>query len=337
VRRFLANALYLVFGLPLVLSSLALFALRPWALDRTVYKRMVLDDRLYAALQAPEMASLAPDTMELEAAGVGKLSLDGPAIVAAAQKDLPWPEIKSTASSAVDSVMDAVEGKTSGPAAIDLHGLKAALKAKAPELARDYDASLASSGRQDPSNTSRARLSIALASAVDKIPDRAELDEARRPRPSAVGLLSRGPEGLSQALLNRMTATTAAMAALLVAGLGILGGRSFLSRLSRSGAYILIPSVVVLALGVALAIPGGLVLRNLLPDEARAMMAGQGGAQLRAYLASVLGPIAKSVFITGLIGASLGGVLVSTRRFELPKEPEGSIASEDRSPERKER
>jgi hypothetical protein len=338
MRGFLANVLFIFMGLPLALSALMLLSVRPWALDRETYKRFVEDDRLYAALQAPEMASRAPATIELEAAGVSaKLALDGPALVSAAQKDLPWPEIKSTASRAVDTVLDAALGKGGpGRAEIDLRRLKAAVKARAPAMARDYGAVLAASGRASPSNLSGSQLSIALAAAADGIPDSAKIDETSLPGPRSdrrsalrpglermpIGLLSRGPDGLSQALLNRMTATTVALSALFLAGLGALGGTSLVSRLSRAGKYLLVPSIIVLGVGALLAIPGGLILQNVLPDEARAMVTGQGGAQLRAYLASVLGPIAKSFFITGLVGASVGGVLASARKFGEPKELE---------------
>jgi len=137
-----------------------------------------------------------------------------------------------------------------------------------------------------------------------------------------LGLLSRGPEPLSQALLNRMTATSVAVSALLLAGLGALGGTGLVSRLSRAGRYLFIPSMAILCLGIVLAIPEGLILQNVLPQETRSMVAGAGGAQLRAYLASALGPIARSFFITGLVGSSLGGVLASARRFTEPKELE---------------
>jgi hypothetical protein len=137
-----------------------------------------------------------------------------------------------------------------------------------------------------------------------------------------IGIMSRGPEALSQALLNRMTATSVALSALVIAGLGALGGTGLVSRLSRAGRYLLLPSVLVLCFGALLAIPGGLILQNALPAGARSMIMGSGGAQLRAYLASALGPIARGFFITGLIGASVGGVLSSARRFAEPKELE---------------
>lgn len=328
MRRFLANVLYLFIGLPLAFSALMLLSARPWALDRATYKRIALDDRLYAALQAPEMASRAPESFELEADGA-KLVLDGSALVATAQKDLPWPEIKATASRGVDAVMDAVERGGYG-AELDLKPLKAALKSKAPAAVRDYAAALAAETKAGTAAklSAEARpelLQALLARETARIPDSAKIERPSPrtgPSPLPIGLMSRGPEPLSQALLNRMTATTVALSALLLAGLGALGGRNLVSRLSRAGKYLLIPSIVVLGVGVLLAIPGGLILRNILQGDARTMMAGQGGAQLRAYLASALGPIAKSFFITGLVGASLGGVLLSTKRFSEPKELE---------------
>jgi hypothetical protein len=141
-----------------------------------------------------------------------------------------------------------------------------------------------------------------------------------------MGVLSRGPgignEALSQELLNRMTATTAAVSALLLAALGALGGSGALSRIARAGKYLLLPSILVLALGTVLAIPSGLILQNLLPHDLQGMVGGSGGAQLRAYLASALGPIARSFFITGLVGASLGGMLTQAKRLDESKEPE---------------
>jgi hypothetical protein len=331
MRKFLANILYLFVGLPVALSALFLISTRPWALDRETYKRFVEDDRLYAALQSPEIASRAPATIELRpaAAGGAVVALDGPAIVAAAQKDLPWPEIKSTASRGVDAVLDAVEDRTpGGRLELDVRALKSALKTQSPAVARDYLAALAAAGRPSPAAERPALVARALASSVDAIPDTVMADRASLPAPRGplrgmpVGVLSRGPEGLTQALLNRMTATTVALSALLLAGLGALGGTGLVSRLSRAGKYLLLPSIVVLGVGVVLAIPSGLILQNVLPEEARAMIAGGAGAQLRLYLASALGPIARSFFITGLVGASVGGVLASAKRFAEPKELE---------------
>jgi len=319
VRKFLSTVLFICVGLPLSLSSLLLISARPWALDREAYRRFVQDDRLYAALRAPEIAARAPETIRL-----GPAVFAGPALVAAAQKDLPLPEIKSTASKAVDAMLDAVEGGTPASAAtIDMRPLKAALRAKSAAMARDYSAALAERTAAQPGLARPTAVAEALTAAIDAVPDsaKAQAPAARElERPDArMGVAARG---LSQALLDRMTAATAAVSAILLAALGALGGRSALSRLSRAGTYLLFPSVMVLGIGVVLAIPGGLILQNIFPRDLQGMLGGAVGAQLRAYLASALGPIARSFFITGLVGASLGGVLSQARRMGEPKELE---------------
>jgi len=330
MRKFLANIMYLFLGLPLALSALMLISVRPWALDRDAYKRIVLDDRLYAALRAPEVAAHAPKTIEL-----GPGVFDGPAFVAAVQKNLPVDAVKRTGENAIDTVMDAVvAGPAGARATIDLQPLKAALKAASPAAARDYVAALPAQDREPSATdftyrptqvgvkTEAAALSKVLAASVDGIPDATALDASPPSRMPRAGILSRGPSAVTQALLNRTSAVTAAFSALFLAGLGALGGTSWGARLSRTGKYVLIPSIFVLAVGAVLAIPGGLILQNLLPQEAKTMIQGEAGAQLRAYLASALGPIARSFFITGLVGASLGGLLVSSRRIAEPKEIE---------------
>ena len=318
MRRFLAALLYLCLGLPLALSAMLLIATRPWALDRETYKRFVQDDRLYAALQAPEIAARASRTIRL-----GPAEFDGPALIAAAQKEMPIPEIKAVATKAIDLAMDRIAtGGSETSMSIDLRPLKAALKAKSPAMARDYVAALVAPSTDQPGLTQPGTVSKALSAGIDSlVPDSATA------RPTAgrmdAGIrLGTASRGLSQALLNRMTAGMAAISALLLAGLGALGGAGLTSKLSRAGRFLFVPSIVVLGIGVVMAIPGGLILQNVLPHGLQGMLGGAAGAQLRAYLASALGPIARSFLITGLVGASLGGVLASSRRFSEPKELE---------------
>ncbi len=327
MKKTLADLLFVFLGLPVALSALFLVSVRPLALDRETYRRFVEDDRLYSALQAPEMAARAPKTIS-----IGPAIFDGPALTAALQKSLPVPELKETGSRAIDAALGAAERGVAGfPLQLDLKPLKAALRAKGPAMARDYAAALAGANAtaKGPDALKGADAAKAIVAAVDALPDTAT---AQPPAPGTrriggpIGVLSRGPDlsgqGLTQALLNRMTATTAAAAALLLAGLGALGGTGLVSRLSRAGRYLLVPSALVLALGVVLAIPGGLILQNVLPRELQGMIGGAGGAALKAYLASALGPVARAFFVTGLVGASLGGVLAQARRFAEPKELE---------------
>jgi hypothetical protein len=330
MRKFLANLMYLFFGLPLALSALMLISVRPWALDRETYKRFVLDDRLYTALRAPEIAKEAPASVR-----VGPGDFAGPALVAAVQKNLPVDAVKKAGEGAIDAVMDAALG-AKGPdrVSLDFRPLKAALKAAAPAVARDYVAALPTKD-EAPSPTdftyrstsvgAKAEASVlakALAAPIDEIPDAQAVEVSPPSSMPRAGILSRGTDAISQALLNRWTAITAAFSALLLGGLGVLGGSSAGARLSRAGKYVLIPSIFVLAIGAVIAIPGGLILQNLMPREVADMLKGEAGTQLRAYLGSALGPIARGFFLTGLVGASLGGLLVSSKRIVEPKEIE---------------
>jgi hypothetical protein len=337
MRKFLSTVLYVILGFPLAMSALFLFAARPWALDRELYKKIVTDDRLYAAVAAPELARSMPRHLE-----IGDGTYDGPALAAAIQKNLPAAELKRLGASAVDAALDAVESGSLRDEALDLKPLKAILADKADEVARDYVAALPVEGGERESGDFSHRSSSesmaqesaqaekALRAALDLIPDEARPEESshvfdalspgRRIEGVRAMLDARG--GLSQALLNRMTAVTAALSALVLAGLAALGGSGLGRRLSRAGGYVLLPSIIVLAVGTALAIPSGLVLQGLVPAEARSALGGASGAALRAYIAEVLGPIARSFFLTGLVGASVGGLLVSAKRIAEPKEIE---------------
>jgi hypothetical protein len=327
MRRFLSFVLYLALGLPLALSSLALIASRPWALDREAYKRFVLDDRLYSVLQAPEIARGAPRTIALEG-----IELDGRALVAAAQKELPVPELKSTAVKAVDAVFDRVYDPTLrgtvGP--LDLGQLKGALASRKTALARDYEAGLSSrSDSPVPADAdAQAKAARAIGQAVDSIPAKLSLPAPRAygraggPLGLRLGVLSIGRasgEALTQALLNRMTLMTTAMAGLLVAGLAAMGGKGLLESLARAGRYILFPSAIVLAVGVLLAVPGGLLLQSVLPHGLAGMLGGEVGIKLHELFIATFGPIARDVFITGLVGTSLGALLAQARRIEVPR------------------
>lgn len=329
MRKALSTILYIFFGLPLALSALMLLSVRPWALDRQTYKRFVLDDRLYTAIRAPEIAERSVKTITING-----VKFDGPALISAAQKNLPVEAIKATGESAIDRFMDKVLMVSTGPVSLDLTKLKSALKTSSPSAALDYVTALPVENRTPSTKdfsyrsssvsekTAASALSKLLTEAVNNgIPDTTVLEAASAPSvPSTI--ISGRERNISQALLDRTTIFTTFFSALLLVGLGILGGSGWGARFIRTGSYIIIPSVFVLGIGALVAIPGGLILQNLLPVEVLGYVKGEAGAQLRAYLTSCLGPIAKSFFITGLIGVSLGALLISLNRIVEPKELE---------------
>ncbi|MBL8966120.1 MAG: hypothetical protein JNG85_03865, partial [Spirochaetaceae bacterium] len=99
MRKAFSSLLYVFIGLPLAISALFCLSLKPWVLERDTYKRIVTDERLYAALRAPEAARSADARLEIEGA-----VFDGPALAAALQPRLPEAEIKALGTSAVDQV-----------------------------------------------------------------------------------------------------------------------------------------------------------------------------------------------------------------------------------------
>jgi hypothetical protein len=335
MRRFLANILFVFCGLPLILSSLCLVSVRPWALDRETYKRWVTDDRLYEAIQASDVPATMKGTISLDGKG-RPLVFDGPALAKAAQKDLPWTEIRSTASRGVDAVLDAVEGRSpGGRVSLDLRPLKSALSQRTGQAARDYGAALGARSVGEPQASSAAspgdpvsakNAQAALAELVATIPDDATSSSAAlvdlgatKSRALRVAGSIEAAGTLTQRGLDRITWSMVAASALLIAGLGALGGTSLVSRLSRAGKYLMIPSVIVLVGGAILGIPGGLLLQNLMPQELRALFESSAGAALRDYLAAVLGPIARGFFISGLVGTSIAALLGQSRRIIEPR------------------
>ncbi len=320
MRRFFAMVLYLCFGLPLALAALFMLASRPWILDREFYRKLVTDESLYAALRAPGLATGAEPELKL-----GELTLNGPALVAAAQKNLLGSELKAFASLSVDAVLDAVEGKAGSAPAIDMGAAKRALEARQEALARDYTAALPVragtpaqgdlSFRPDSVKPERAAelASRALKASIAKIPDRVPLALPSTREGSA-------PRALSQAMVNRGIALLSALSVILLSLLAWLGGKDAGRRIVCAGRYLLIPSLAVLALGIVLFLPGASILQGLSPPAVHVSMTGSGGGALRSWMARVLGQVSRGFMATGLIGASIAGALISLRRVFNPKE-----------------
>jgi hypothetical protein len=334
MKRAFSGLIYLVFGLPLALSALLLLSVRPWALDREFYKRIVGDDRLYAAIQAP-----GPGARVEEVVTIGGKRFDLSALVGAARKNLPVAELKATGTKTVDVLLDLVEGKNaSGRIELDLRPLKGAIRSRAAAIAGDYAAALPVRPElpapEDfswrPERLSVGQAGAQAAGALRQVVDSGMPDLVSEPARVPVFRTGRDATGgrglqsvgITQALLDRGAALLSVLSAALLGGLAWLGGSTAGRRLVRAGRMLLLPSIVVLGIGFALAIPGGMLLDGLIPPEARAALSGLAGSSLRGYLASVFGTMAMGFRIAGLVGSSLGGLLVSARRIAEPKEIE---------------
>ena len=326
MRKFLANALYLFCGLPLALSALLLIAARPWALDRDFYRKALSDPRLYEAVAAAAQAGSRDASSTID---VGGETLDGAALGAALGKNLPADALRDTALRAAGQALDLVEGADrDGRFDLDLKPLKAAIRSRAPAIARDYAAALPSRPELPapgdfsyrPASLSpkaaEAKAAQLLGSRIDAMPD-----AVSAPADARVTMGGR-PTFLSRALVDRTALSLAAFSGLFIAGLAALGGTGIAGRIAKAGRYLLPPSIAVLALGALLSLPGSPVALATLPPEARQLLSGPAAAALRDYAASVLGLVARGFFVTGLVGASLGGLLASAKRIAEPKELE---------------
>ena len=122
-----------------------------------------------------------------------------------------------------------------------------------------------------------------------------------------------------KASFDRLATTGVAAGAALLLGLGFLGGGGLGRCLARSGKYLIYPSALVLAAGIALSIPGApIALKVAAYVQASADLSFLQA--LGGWLGSWLGVAARSFFVVGLSGLSLGALIASVRRILEPRE-----------------
>lgn len=331
MRKTAAIVLYILVGFPLLFTALFAISTRTWAFDRAGYARILTDDRLVGILRSPAMQKEISETVD-----VAGISLNGPALVSALQKDPPVAELKALATEAVSDGFDFFEGRTKGrQASLDLAPLKAAVEARSDALAADYVAALPVEPKRPAENdlsfrpqglperlvASRAA-DLLRARVAHDIPDSLPWPPATLP----ATIESADGNVLTVGRIDTAIAGVALFAFLFAAGLVLLGESRMHGRLSMAGAFIIAPAALILV-SSALAVAAGLgVQRGLLPDAMRQMAGSDGGAMLATYfLGSFLGtsgPIFRSLFTTGLVGVCIGGLLVSVRRWAKQEDDE---------------
>lgn len=331
MRKPAAIVLYVLIGFPLLFSALFAISTRTWAFDRAAYVKILTDDRLVEILRSPSMQKEVGETVE-----VGGISLNGPALVSALQKDPPVAELKALATEAVNDGFDFFEGRTKGSqAGLDLAALKAAVTSRSKALAADYVAALpVKPGRPAETDFSYRPqgLSERLVSsrAADLLKSRvaSEVPDSLPWPPADLPAAIENGEGevLTVAKIDTGIAGVALFAFLFSAGLVLLGESRMHGRLSMAGAFITAPAALLLVTSAAAAAAGLGVQRGLLPDAMRQMAGSDGGAMLATYfLGSFLGtsgPVFKSLFTTGLVGVCIGGLLTSVRRWSKQEDDE---------------
>jgi hypothetical protein len=320
MRRFLSGILFLLIGLPVTFSGLLALSLRPWAFDRTFYSRAIDDERLWTALRSPTALKGAPDKVE-----IGGFTFSGPALYGALQRHLPEAELKSFATDAVDSFIRSADDGVPA-AALDLRTLKSTLTKNSAAISADYFAALPKGEtrgiltdlRTRPPEASTASLAKrgneAFASVIATIPDTVS------PRMQGASPANGEPHRLSaRSSLDRLATTGLAASAALLLGLGFLGGGGIGRSLARSGKFLIIPSSLVLAAGIALSVPGAPIVLSI---AAKAQATSDLGflQAIGGWLSSWLGVAARSFFVVGLSGISIGALLASVRRILEPRE-----------------
>lgn len=326
MRKFLSVIGYITLGLPLALSVLLAFSVRPWALDRSFYKDALNDERLYTALRSPELPASVDKILTIDG-----IKVDGPALVAAAQKSLPVTELKALSNEAVDKGFDYLEGRTRGERLVlDMKPLKAAITAQSHKIATDYASALAVRAETPaPGDFSFRPASLPLNRAITAAEGEVKTEVAQAPegvvwppkdKAASQGLIE--GKALSIHSIDMGIASLSAITLLLIGGLSVLGARGASRRLSLAGSYLAIPSVFVLVIGAIGYFAGGSVIAGNLPNELKAIGAGGTTPELAAYFAHLAATMAKSFFVSGLSGVCVGGLLKSLRRTLRPEEIE---------------
>ena len=302
LRRFLGFMLYLFLAFPILLGGLTLSSIRPLASNPETIKSMVTDQRLTALLESPDLVAMAPETLEL-----GGATLAGKAAVTAFQASVPSNVIVSTAGAAADSAFAALERREAF-FRVDARPLKGAFRSGAPVFADTYLATarlpvvVALPGTAVATSSKPAVTALVIKTA-DEQPDEWVVGESgsRFEAPAKFGALGAGLAGASLWLV--ITGTGLCFASVMVSESG------WRRRLGRLGTRVLVPSAIVLVIGLVphLIVPGGLVR---LPSG----VSGATLPDLAEYMRFVMTKIGGGFLTTGLIGLGVGTAFISAKR-----------------------
>jgi len=318
LRHFLGFMLYIALAFPLTLGGLSLVSLKPLADGPEVTRSLVTDQRFTTLLESEDLVEMAPETI-----AVGEAELDGKAAVMGFQASIPPTVLVSTAVDAIDSAYAALE-RGEAFFEVDAKPVKTAVKSGASTFATVYIEN-AAPGQTDtgsqvlalPEGTSAnpvaKRTAVTEVAGVvtkmaDEQPDTWRVGDGttRFEAPAKIG------SGISKASVW-----------MLITGAGLcfasamVSGGTWRSRLGRLGTRLLIPSSMVLLVG--------LVPRLVMPGKLMRLPSGLTAAglpDLMEYLRFVANTAGTGFLTAGLVGLAIGTVFVSAKRILPPSEEE---------------
>ncbi len=314
LRRLLGFSLYLFMAFPLTLGGLALASLKPFADDGAAVKSLVMDARFSALLRSPDLVELAPETMEL-----GDAALDGKAATAAFQASVPSSVVVSTVASAIDAAF-AAAGRHEAFFAVDARPLKEAVKAGARVFADVY----VEKARSPAPVGDDGSVAVTLpADDSGRVAATVIVIEAASGQPNEWVVGEPGSRFEAPARMGAMGADLASASVwLLVTGAGLCFASVMVSdsdwrrRLGKLGARVVVPSAIVLAIGLG---------PRLFPGGVARLPAGAHGASLpdlAEYMRFLSTRLGAGFLTSGLIGLGVGTALVSVRSALPPPEGE---------------
>ncbi|MEN6364848.1 MAG: hypothetical protein ABFC81_07210 [Rectinema sp.] len=321
MRKFLSFVLYVCVGLPAALGALFTIGLGPRMLDRNFYKEALTDDRLYAAIASAKPGNDEGTTV------FGGYTFDTGALYDAAKTALPPDEAKTLTRNAVDEAFDSVGPGGDNSIDLNLEALKKAAAVKLDAAAAAYvdalplrdtapgegDVSFTRTGSSIASRRESAKR--ALGTALKTIPDTVSRTVSVDPDSSMRQMATPGSRLMRSPFLLALFAT-------LAVGLSAaMAGGTASRRIALSGKRLIVPSVIAMIAGGILYLPGGAFLKGIIPPEATTAVSAETMTQLGSWFAHVFGPAARSLFLVGLSGASLGGMLIALRRVFEGREP----------------
>jgi hypothetical protein len=318
MRHFLGFMLYLFMAFPLTLGGLSVAALRPLADGPELARSLVTDQRFTTLLESADLVEMAPETIS-----VGAAVLDGRAAVKGFQASIQSAVVVSTAVDAVDSAYAALK-RGEAFFEVDAKPAKAAAKSGANTFATVYIEN-AAPGQSDAGapvvalpegTTTNTVVKRQATSEVAKVVTQLADDQPDTWRVGDGTTRFETPAKIGSAMADASVWLLITGAGLCFASVMVTGG-TWRSRLGRLGSRILIPSSIVLLIGLLprLVMPGNLVG---LPSG----ISAAGLPDLMEYLRFAATKLGSGFLTAGLISLATGTVFVSAKRIMPPSEEE---------------